>query len=131
MEFTLKRKIKTDRSTIGELWLGKKRICYTLEDKVRDKEKVYGKTAIPAGKYQVIMNFSNRFKTYMPLLIGVPGFEGVRIHAGNTDADTEGCILLGYTKGIDFIGESRKACKEVYSLIKSVEKKEKIWINIV
>ncbi len=108
MELTLNRNACTDKSTPGTLLIDGKFECYTLEDIVRD-EKVAGCTAIPAGEYRVIINQSARFKRLLPLLIDVPGFEGVRIHPGNTDADTEGCILVGDTPSSDFLGNSRTA----------------------
>jgi len=74
--------------------------CFTLEDEVRlgdiFKVKVQDKTAIPVGRYEVILNMSNRFKMYMPLLLNVPNFSGIRIHSGNTKEHTEGCVLVGY-----------------------------------
>ena len=113
MKIELKRDVYTNESTIGELWVDGEFSCYTLEDVVRPGEKVYGKTAIPAGTYSVTMTYSPKFGKPMPLVNGVPNFEGVRIHPGNTDEDTEGCILVGCTKSADFIGESRKAFAEL------------------
>ena len=80
MELTLKRDILADGYTLGLLSVDGKHYCYTVEDKVREGVKIPGKTAVPYGRYKVIVNMSNRFKKLMPLLIDVPGFEGVRIH---------------------------------------------------
>jgi hypothetical protein len=78
--------------------------CYTLEDPDGAGDR------IDAGTYGVIINYSNRFKKQMPLLTGptVDG-RGIRIHSGNTQADTEGCILVGRSKTVDSVIESRKA----------------------
>lgn len=125
MELLLKRLHRTNKSTIGELFINGKFECYTLEDVDRDlnhdgdlddarEQKVHGKTAIPKGKYNVIINMSNRFKRQLPLLLNVKGFEGIRIHSGNTDADSEGCILVGRTRSVDFIGESRLAFTSLF-----------------
>jgi hypothetical protein len=108
MQITVKRLHKTDKSTIGELLIDGIFECYTLED-VERPVKIKAETAIPKGTYKVIINMSNRLKRLLPLLINVPNFEGVRIHAGNTNHDTEGCILVGKTRGVDFVGKSRKA----------------------
>jgi len=83
MKIDLVRHVFTPRSTIGSLYVDGKFECYTLEDVVRLGEKVYGETAIPEGTYEVQITFSNRFKRDLPLLLKVPGFEGVRIHPGN------------------------------------------------
>lgn len=129
MKLLLKRLHKTDKSTIGELYVDGKFECYTLED-VERKDKVFGKTAIPKGTYEVIMTMSNRFKKMMPLLLNVPGYEGVRIHSGNKPEDTEGCLLLGKTRGVDSIGESRNAIAAFYPKIESALKVSKVTITI-
>jgi len=93
------RSFKGPEYTIGKLYIDGQYFCDTLEDTVRAKgEKVYGKTAIPAGMYRVKKTFSPRFKKILPEILEVEGFSGVRIHAGNTAKDTEGCILLGLNK---------------------------------
>lgn len=135
MEIRIKRILK-DSYTHGELTIdGNSFKCFTLEDKVRDgdifKAKVQNQTAIPAGRYEVILNMSNRFKRYMPLLLNVPNFAGIRIHNGNTKEHTEGCILVGYENGNDgFLGNSRAAFTDLMKVLSKVEKKEKIFITI-
>lgn len=129
MELKLKRLHFTKKSTIGELYINGKFECYTLED-VERKEKVYGETAIDKGTYQVVVTYSNAFKQMMPLLLNVPKFKGIRIHSGNTAKNTLGCILVGQTKSVDFIGNSRLAYKSLFSKIKEASKKEKIYITI-
>lgn len=108
--------------TPGKLYINDVLFCHTLEDKDRLSEggaKIYGETAIPKGIYKVIINKSNRFSmlagkdVFLPLLVAVPGFEGVRIHSGNTPADTEGCILVGLTKTENGIGMSRVAMQKL------------------
>lgn len=87
--------------TIGRMLINGKYFCDTLEDQVRDladEQKVYAKTAIPAGKYEVRVTWSPKFKRNLPLLLGVPYFSGIRIHRGNRAADTSGCILVGENK---------------------------------
>jgi hypothetical protein len=93
------RTFKGAEYTIGKLYIDNQYFCDTLEDTVRkDGEKVYGKTAIPSGMYRVKKTYSPRFKKVLPEILEVPGFSGVRIHAGNTAKDTEGCVLLGLNK---------------------------------
>ena len=89
------------------------------------------KTAIPSGKYEVVISWSDRFKMYMPLLLNVPYFEGIRIHSGNTAADTSGCILVGVFYNDETIIDSRNTFKSLMTELKKVEKKEKIFINII
>ena len=120
MKIEIKRLYKTENSTIGELKVDGKFECYTLEDKEREV-KIKCETAIPKGTYKVIINQSNRFKKLLPLLLSVPNFEGVRIHPGNTNHDTEGCILVGRSKSKDFIGQSRKAFESLFAKMKTAK----------
>lgn len=116
MVIEVKRKTFTNLSTVGEMWVDGEFECYTLEDEMREIEgvpvtqwKVQDKTAIPVGTYDVIIDHSARFQRLMPHVLDVPGFTGIRIHSGNTDKDTDGCILLGQEKTSDFIGHSKLA----------------------
>lgn len=120
MKITVKRLYKTSTSTIGELLIDGVFECYTLED-VEREVKVKSETAIPKGTYKVIINQSNRFKRLLPLLLNVPNFEGVRIHSGNSNHDTEGCILVGQTRGKDYIGKSRKAFDKLFKKMQSAK----------
>lgn len=142
MKLKLIRIDKTENSTIGELFVNEKFECFILEDKDRglkqtdpisviEQNKVFGKTAIPKGTYDIVISFSNRFKTYLPLLINVNGYEGVRIHSGNTAADTEGCLLPGNARTKDKVLDSRNAFKALFAKLKAVEKTEKITIEIL
>ena len=126
MLLTVKRLYKTETSTIGELLVDGIFECFTLEDTER-AIKIKGETAIPKGTYKVIINQSNRFKRLLPLLIGVPNFEGVRIHSGNTTHDTEGCILVGQSRNKNFIGQSRKAFEKLF---KKMQKADNITLTI-
>lgn len=108
-----------DTHTVGKMYVDGIYECYTLEDAVRNGTKVLGKTAIPIGTYKLIIDASTRFKQDMPHILDVPDFTGVRIHAGNTSADTDGCILLGSTwAGKDFIGNSKIAYKKFFNKLK-------------
>ena len=132
MKLLLKRKHLTPTSTIGELYVDGEMECYTLEDRVRPHgDKVPGKTAIPFGVYGVAITMSNRFKKHLPILIAVPNFEGVRIHPGNTDADTEGCILVGKTFGDNVIYHSRDAFTDVFTKIAKGIEEGGVSIEIV
>lgn len=141
MEITLKAVSKTSKSTISECFVDNKHECHILEDMDRGLRtglpttgKLFGITAIPAGRYQVIVNASPRFKRDLPLLLNVPGYAGIRIHPGNTADDTEGCLLPGEYRPLtsnDFVYNSRKEFDELFTKIKAaLAKKEKVWITI-
>ena len=106
MKLLLEREPSTEKFTRGRLYLlnakikengAKLFICHTLEDVQRDV-KIKAETAIPWGMYKVVITMSNRFKRRLPLLLDVPNFEGVRIHGGNSEKNTEGCILVAARK---------------------------------
>ena len=145
MILSIKPYKKTYDSTLSRLLIDGRFFSYVLEDTDRKLEsgmpmdllkaiKVQGATAIPSGRYEVIINWSDRFQQYMPLLLNVPGFEGVRIHAGNKIADTDGCILPGYTHSmIDknyAVGESKKAYESLLKEIRGAVRREKVWAKV-
>ena len=109
MEILVKRLYKTSAYTIGKMYIDGQYLCDTVEDCDRGLkqsmtsqqiavQKVYGKTAIPTGRYKVTLTFSNKFKRVLPLVNDVIGFLGIRIHAGNTADDSLGCIIVGENK---------------------------------
>ena len=106
MEIVLHRQYPKPTYTIGKLYIDGQYFCDTCEDADRGldqmmdvpeilKRKIQNETAIPTGVYIVRFTYSPRFKRLMPQIENVKGFSGVRIHAGNTAKDTEGCVLLG------------------------------------
>lgn len=128
MKIEVFRKYKYPTSILGELWIDDEFFGYTLEDVYREK-KVYGETCIEYGTYNVIVTMSNRFKVELPLLLNVKDFEGVRIHGGNTDRDTHGCILLG--KKIDLKLGKISDCGERVSTITKKIKENKTTLTII
>lgn len=137
MIIQVKRNAFTEQSTIGDMSINGQFEAYTLEDKVREVSgkpvlswKVYGKTAIPRGTYELVIDYSQRFKRLMPHILGVPGFEGVRIHPLNTAIQTEGCIGIGKTKDVDFIGQSKLAFDSFFSRLQDAVAIESVTITI-
>jgi len=127
MKLILKRKASLHETTIGALFHDEQFICFTLEDQVRAK-KLYGKTAIPEGTYKVLLTHSPRFKRILPLLVDVPGFDGVRIHTGNTKEDTEGCILPG--TGVSDDGKMITGSRDAFNILFNLLKKDSSDISI-
>lgn len=108
MHIHILRDTYSEKSTMGELYINDVAFSDTLEDEVRAGPKVPHKTAIPAGTYKVIIDYSTRFKRLMPHVLNVPEFEGIRFHWGNRPEDTDGCIVVGRrTTAPDWVGESR------------------------
>lgn len=128
MRLTLIRKYKLPTYTIGKLYIDGEYFCDTLEDKDRgltdsmfvseiSKIKIKKETAIPTGTYKVTITYSNRFKKNMPLINDVKGFEGIRIHSGNTDKDTEGCLLVGMNLERGKVLKSQETFRKLYKML--------------
>jgi hypothetical protein len=138
MEIVLERVQLDPDVTIGSLSVDGDFSAWVCEDTVREvpgqsvyQWKVKGKTAIPYGTYDVKVTFSNRFKRDLPLLLNVPGFDGVRIHPGNTAEDTEGCLLPGLDRMGKSVGRSRAAFDPLFTQIKeALAKGERVTIEI-
>ena len=132
MKLILTRHARRADYTIGRLEdENGMKVCDTLEPTWRDYKggemKIPKKSAIPEGTYRVVVTKSRRFQKYLPLLVGVPGFEGVRIHAGNTSRDTEGCILVGQNIQVGKVLWSRITLEK---LMKLIENEKEIYIII-
>ena len=129
---TLTRIAKRADYTIGRLEdENGVKICDTLEPTWRDYKggelKVPRKSAVPEGTYPVVVTKSKKFGKYLPLLVGVPGFEGVRIHSGNTVNDTEGCILVGQNLIKGKVLLSRLTLEKLMRLI---ENEKRVFLTI-
>lgn len=132
MKLILTRHARRADYTIGRLEdENGKKIRDTLEPIWRNYDggemKIPRKSAIPEGSYRVVVTKSQRFQKYLPLLVGVPGFEGVRIHAGNTSRDTEGCILVGQNIQVGKVLWSRITLER---LMKLIENEKEIYLTI-
>lgn len=128
MTLELNRYLISKESTIGKLSIDGEFFCYTLEDKIMPPgEKIPGETAIPTGTYDVELTMSKRFGKILPLLKNVPNFKGVRIHAGNTKKDTEGCILVGDSYGKDTVYNSKMT---LVKLLSKLEGQDEITITV-
>ena len=147
MELILERIAKRKAYTIGRLSIRQqvddeylpgyenKYFCDTLEPTWRDYEhgayKVKGRSAIPEGRYAVVISYSPKFKQWLPILLGVPKFEGIRIHAGNTAKDTEGCILVGKNREVGKVLDSRIWLHRLkQKIVEAKDRGEAVWITI-
>lgn len=139
MELLVKRIFTNEEYTIGHLYIDGEYFCDTMEDTDRGltnemplseikKKKVHGKTAIPTGEYKVSMTYSPRFKMILPLLLNVEGFNYIRIHAGNTAENTDGCLLVGLNKIKGRVIDSKKTLVE---LLDKLNKQENITIKYI
>lgn len=153
MELTLRRIAKKEKYTIGKLYIDGVYFCDTIEDKDRGltqttplaeikKKKVYAQTAIPSGTYQVVMNvtsakfskkeyYKNFCKGKLPRLLNVPGFDGILMHTGTTEADSAGCIIVGQNKVVGKVLNSKTTFESLYTKLKGAsDKGETINITI-
>ena len=151
MELILERIAKRKTYTIGRLYIRRQVMdeylpgtaddyfCDTLEPTWRDYEhgayKVKGRSAIPEGRYAIVISWSPKFKQWLPILLGGPEFnkqwQGIRIHAGNTAADTEGCILVGKNREVGKVLDSRIwVLRLKQKIVEAKANGEPVWITI-
>ena len=142
MELLLKRPNTDADTVISDLYINGNFFCNVLEDKDRGlfsfmpleelkAKKIKTKTAIPYGEYEVALTFSNKFQTYLPLVMNVPAFDGIRMHAGNSNVDTDGCLLVGTKNSETTIKDSRVTLEKLIDVISETLKKEKVKLFIV
>ena len=94
-----------------------------------------GRSAIPEGRYAVVISWSPKFKQWLPILLGGPVFnkqwQGVRIHAGNTVKDTEGCILVGKNREVGKVIDSRIWLHRLkQKIVEAKDKGESVWLTV-
>ena len=151
MELILERIAKRKTYTIGRLYIQRRvddeylagtenqYFCDTLEPTWRDYEhgayKVKGRSAIPEGRYAVVISFSPKFKQWLPILLGGPEFnrkwQGIRIHAGNCSEDTEGCILVGKNREVGKVLDSRIWVHRLkQKIVEAKGRGEAVWLTI-
>ena len=139
MKIKLVRIAFKDTYTIGKLYVDGVYFCDTIEDKDRGlddsmtvreilNKKVKGETAIPTGHYNIEITYSPKYKRMMPLLIGVKGYSGIRIHSGNTSKDTEGCLLVGKNTKVGMVLESRNTYQRLFAMMQG---QKSITIDII
>lgn len=156
MKLRVERTFRGPKYTIGHLYIDDKYFCDTLEDpdrglynsdpyRVIQTKKIKGDTCIPYGTYELSMKvispkYSNIAKYpytaiaqgRMPRVMGIKCFDGVLIHAGNTQKDTEGCLLVGENKVKGQVINSQATWKKLYPILKKAsDNNEKITIEYV
>jgi hypothetical protein len=140
MELRIHRDDFTETFTLGKMYVDNSFVGYTCEDCDRHLEadlahekedKINGQTAIPRGRYKVILSFSQHFGRVMPEVLDVPGYVGVRIHGGNTAADTLGCPLLGTERTADGVRDCHQVNDHLIELLRHAESvREESWLTV-
>ena len=138
MKLHLQRTERGDCYTMGRLAIDGVAFCDTLEPTdrhleaatMRPEQKVFGQTAIPTGTYPVVLTYSPRFKRTLPLLKNVPHFEGIRIHTGNTSADTAGCILVGRQSNPVHLTDSRQTLRQLMKTLTNRPRDEQLQLTV-
>ena len=136
MNLTLYRTLLTPEYTLGRLFVDDVFFCWTWEDTVRPPGvKVYGKTAIPAGRYRVVIDLSHRFGKMMMHVLNVPLFDGIRVHHGGKlgqAVDTDGCIIVGYDRVAEGLRRGPEAMAKLQPLVQgALNRGESVTIQIL
>ena len=138
MEIVVKRDPSAQGATLGTMSVDGSFECYTLEPEVREITgqpvsawKIQNVTAIPRGRYRVIVDMSEHFGRELPHITNVPGFTGVRIHPGNKAADTEACTLVGQSKEGNLVYKSKAAFDVLFPKIEAaINGGQAVWYSV-
>lgn len=139
-QLLVRRKELSPISSISDLYYLNDYECRTLEDTWRDPdgsgqleadEKVYGKTAIPVGRYRVRYQYSPSWKMIMPYLVDVPHYSGIMFHPGNRAVETKGCLLTGKTHAKDVVLNSKDAFIKITMKLILLCQQEEVWCEII
>ena len=135
LEIAILRTNFTDTFTLGKMTVDGLHFGFTCEDVDRRLEdggvKIPGQTAIPRGRYRLVVTFSQRFQKLMPLVEGVPGYTGVRIHGGNTHMNTEGCPLLGKVRTAEGVANCAQRNDALIDMILAAEDEgRECWLEV-
>ncbi len=135
MILTLVRFQSDSQLTLGKLYIDGIFQCFTLEDEFR-VPKVRGETRIPAGSYRLELTYSPKFtpsyKHDLILVKDVPGFSGIRIHKGNFENETDGCILVGTTIFKNSLTGSGKAYNALYPILsQEINSGRPVWLAVI
>lgn len=140
MEIVVQRDLESSEWTRGKLFIDGVFECFTLEDQYQQK-KVKKETRIPAGRYKILLRIvgthHDRYKVKFPgihqgmlHLQDVPEFQFILIHIGNTDADSEGCLLVGSSFMNGKLVGSTIAYEKLYKKVVKAAEKGELWITI-
>lgn len=141
MEILLQRTKKTEDYTEGKLFVDGVYVCDTIEDAERGldqsmseeeitEKKVYEKTAIPTGRYKVTIDWSNKFGKMLIHILNVKGFDGIRVHSGNSAGDSFGCVLVGLRTSNGWVSSSRKTYAILHKMVEDGLKNGCVYITI-
>ena len=138
MYLYLQREPSVGEATLSRLCVETDFICDVLEDQVREvvgttvaSWKIHGRTAIPAGLYRLSLEMSGRFGPDTLTVNDVDGFEYIRIHGGNTSANTEGCLLPGTRNSANTVAHSQDALRDLRAIVvPAIKAGEEVWLEI-
>lgn len=142
MEIELRRNPSVRKTTFGDLLIDGVWECYTLEDQIREipgqpvaSWKIHGETAIPANRYKLTLDYSQRFGPDTITINHVPGFDAIRMHGGTDISSTEGCVVVGDKEDMAAMTISGAKFDHVLDKLKAkikaaIDDLEEVWLTI-